>query len=193
MTDEWAEAAATWDDNPAVRRYADEAHDSLHAILEREGVGLADCDVLDFGCGTGLLTAAMAPQARTIVGLDTSPAMIERFRTTVANAGWEHVRVETGPLAATDRFHLVVGSSVLGFVPDLPATVALLASHLHSGGLLVHWDWEATHEGEHGLTREAIRAAYDAAGVQTRTLGIGFRIEADGYEMAPLVGVARKP
>ncbi len=193
MTDEWAEAAATWHDNPAVRRYAGEAHASLQAVLEREGVELAECDVLDFGCGTGLLTAAMAPQARTIVGLDTSPAMIECFRATVANAGWGHVRVETGPLPATARFHLVVASSALGFVPDLPATVALLASHLRSGGLLVQWDWEATADGGHGLTRDAIRAAYDSAGLQTRTLGVGFRIEVDGHEMAPLLGVARKP
>ncbi len=192
MTDAWAESASTWDDNPAVRLYAQEAHASLKGILEREGVTLGACDVLDFGCGTGLLTTALVPEVRTIVGFDSSPAMIERFRTKVEKAGWTNVRVEAGPLPETDRFHLIVASSVLGFVPDLNAMVRLLASHLHPGGLLVQWDWEATDESADGLTRDGIRAAYEAAGLETRTLDVGFQLESDGYEMAPLVGVAKK-
>lgn len=192
VTDEWAESASTWDENPAVRLYAQEAHASLKEILEQEGVTLGECDVLDFGCGTGLLTEALVPEVRTIAGFDSSPAMIERFRTKAENAGWPNVRVETGPLPETDRFHLIVASSVLGFVPDLNAMVELLASHLHAGGLLVQWDWEAKEEGADGLTRDAIRAAYAAAGLELRALEVGFEVEVDGYTMAPLVGVAKK-
>lgn len=190
--DAWADSAATWDDNPAVKLYAEAANRSLAAVLEREGKSLAGCDVLDFGCGTGLLTAMLVPQARSIVGLDSSPAMLERFRAKVDAAGWANVRVEAGPLPDTDRFDLIVASSVLGFVPDLAATVALIASHLRVGGLLVQWDWETKPGDSDGVSRDGMRAAYEAAGLDVRTIDVGFELDVEGYTMAPLIGVGRK-
>ena len=190
--DAWAESAATWDENPAVLLYAEAAHRSLEATLEREGKSLPGCDVLDFGCGTGLLTGLLVPHARSVVGLDSSPAMLERFRAKVESQGWANVRVEPGPLPEGDRFDLIVASSVLGFVPDLPATVALLGSHLREGGLLVQWDWESKPGDDDGVTRDGVRAAYEAAGLEVRTIDVGFELDVEGYTMAPLLAVGRK-
>lgn len=190
--DAWAESAATWDENPAVRLYAEAAHRSLLDVLERESVALSSCDVLDFGCGTGLLTALLVPDARSVAGLDSSPAMLERFRAKVEQAGWDNVRVEAGPLPEEDRFDLIVASSVLGFVPDLQETVSLLASHLREGGLLVQWDWEAKPGDSDGVSRDGMRAAYESAGLDVRTIDVGFELDVEGYTMAPLLGVARR-
>lgn len=190
--DAWADSAATWDENSAVQLYAEAANRSLAAVLQREGKSLAACDVLDFGCGTGLLTGLLVPHARSVVGLDSSPAMLERFRTKVEAAGWANVRVEAGPLPEADRFDLIVASSVLGFVPDLASTVALLASHLREGGLLVQWDWESKPGDSDGVSREGMRAAYEAAGLDVRTIDVGFELDVEGYTMAPLIGVGRR-
>ncbi|MCR9164049.1 MAG: class I SAM-dependent DNA methyltransferase [Nannocystaceae bacterium] len=191
--DAWAESAAGWDDNLAVQRYAEAAHRSLMDVLQREGKALAACDVLDFGCGTGLLAAKLVPGARSIVGLDSSPAMLERFRAKIDAAGWTSVRAEAGPLPEGARFDLIVASSVLGFVPDLSATVALLASHLHEGGLVVQWDWESEPGATDGVSRDGVRAAYEAAGLEVRSVDIGFEVEVEGQTMAPLMAVGRKP
>ena len=190
MIDAWAESAESWDDNPAVRQYAAAAHHSLLGVLARERFSLEGRDVLDFGCGTGLLTARLVEDAGSIIGLDTSAAMLERFESRARS--WSHVRAEAGPLAAGVRVDLVVASSVLGFVPDLAATVRVLASHLRSGGLLVHWDWEQQPEGEDGVSHEGVRAAVASAGLELRSLDVGFELQGDGYTMAPLMGVARK-
>jgi SAM-dependent methyltransferase len=37
-------------------------------------------DILDFGCGIGRLTAALAAEAGSVLGLDVSPAMIAEAR-----------------------------------------------------------------------------------------------------------------
>ena len=40
----------------------------------------AGADVLEVGCGTGLILKRVAPVARRAVGLDISPNMLERAR-----------------------------------------------------------------------------------------------------------------
>ncbi|MDD4138360.1 MAG: methyltransferase domain-containing protein, partial [Methanoregula sp.] len=65
-------AASTWDEDPGRVKMA---HDVARAI--RETVTLRpDMDVLDFGCGTGLLALNLQPHIRTITGVDSSQGML---------------------------------------------------------------------------------------------------------------------
>ena len=60
--------AASWDANPVRVKLA---HDVVRAI--RETIPLRpDMDVLDFGCGTGLLSLGLLPMVHTITGVDSS-------------------------------------------------------------------------------------------------------------------------
>ena len=43
-----------------------------------------DMDVLDFGCGTGLVTLQLQPRVRTITGADTSHAMLDVLKAKIA-------------------------------------------------------------------------------------------------------------
>ena len=65
--------AATWDENPGRVRIA---YDVARAILGTVQPG-PDMDVLDFGCGTGLLTLALHPHVRTITAVDSSQGMLD--------------------------------------------------------------------------------------------------------------------
>src|SRR4029077_6451400 len=53
--------------------------DAALELLRRHGLG-PDTTLVDLGCGTGLLAAAAAPEARRVVGVDVSPAMLEVAR-----------------------------------------------------------------------------------------------------------------
>src|SRR4051794_25281256 len=44
-----------------------------------------DLDVLEIGCGTGLLSFMLAPHVRSLVGVDTADGMISAFNNKVAN------------------------------------------------------------------------------------------------------------
>ncbi len=59
-----------------------------HDLIERLDVG-ADDAALDVGCGTGLLTLALAERARRTAGLDLSTSMLARLAAKAARRGLE--------------------------------------------------------------------------------------------------------
>lgn len=197
----WDDAAASWDDDPAVRTYAGAAYRSLLEALEQRGQRLDGAAVLDFGCGTGLLTEAIAPKAGRVIALDISAAMVAVLERKVAAGGLDHVEPIAGDLsrllADPDRapLDLIVASSVCGFLPDYPKTVTELASLLRPGGLFVQWDWAYTSsdEGPYGLKETQIEAALTGAGLVQVTVDIGFDAPLGEHRMRPWRGIGQAP
>jgi 2-polyprenyl-3-methyl-5-hydroxy-6-metoxy-1,4-benzoquinol methylase len=62
--------------------------DLIRKHLSRE---LVPDDVLDFGCGVGRLTLALARRARRVVGVDVSPTMIDLAKRYAADQSVENV------------------------------------------------------------------------------------------------------
>src|SRR5207248_233908 len=83
------------------------------------GVADASLDVLDLGCGTGLCGALLRRWARTLVGVDLSPGMLEKARERGC-----YDRLEQGDLVAVMRtmparsFDLIVATDVLIYIGD---------------------------------------------------------------------------
>lgn len=189
---DWDAHASDWDDAPAARAYAAAAFAALERRLQRERISLEGADVLDFGCGTGLLTERLAGARATVHAVDTSTAMLDVLRSKQDLMASGRVTVTTDLPPSTSRFRAVVCSSVCAFVDDYPATVADLAARLEPGGLFVQWDWEREAGDDHGLTRAQIATALDGAGLVDAEVSVGFAIELDGHRMAPLMGYGRK-
>ena len=113
-------AAATWDENPGRVKVA---NDVARAI--RETVKLApDMDVLDFGCGTGLLTLQLQHQVRTITGIDSSQGMIDILGAKIKKQGLRNVKTRLIDLDQGDvlegQYDLVVSSMTLHHIRDVP-------------------------------------------------------------------------
>lgn len=187
----WDDAAATWDDDPMVQTYSRAAFRSLQDVLAARGASLAGARVLDFGCGTGLLTAAIAAEAGAVIGFDISAAMLA----VLDQKGLPNVTTASGDVGALGAtVDLITCSSVCAFLPDYPGTIRQLAEKLAPGGLLVQWDWELDPSAEepYGLRREDVRAALSAAGLEEIVVDTGFREPAGEHVMAPLRGVGQK-
>ena len=106
---EWDEFAAGWNDDPAAVSYSRAAHGSLIDILDQRGRSVAGT-VLDFGCGTGLLTEQIVDRCDRIgVG---PRGHLDRI------AGGGHVR--------PDR--RIVGVLVPGRLPRHTAHVGVIAA-----------------------------------------------------------------
>lgn len=73
-----------------------------------------DLVVGDLGCGTGSLTAALAPHVQHVHALDASPAMLESAR--VRLAAFDNVSVAEGALEALPLYHGVLDVAVLMLV-----------------------------------------------------------------------------
>lgn len=118
--------------------YERERHRGYHAFLDRQEVqSVADlvrgADVLEVGCGTGLILQRLAPLARRVAGVDLSFAMLRKARERAPSV----VQASALSLPFPDAsFDVVVSFKVLAHVPDIPAALAEMARVVRPGGHL---------------------------------------------------------
>jgi len=193
-TSGWDEFASGWDENPGARAYAAAAYESLTEVLADRHHQLGGARVLDFGCGTGLLTDQMAEHAVSIDAVDTSEAMLDVLREKIDRRGWTHVHPMTDLPTGRSRYDLVVASSVCSFLDDYPATARQLVALLRPDGVFVQWDWEADENevDSGGLSRSTVSNSLAAVGLEQVVVETAFSVAVDGDRMEPLIGVGTK-
>jgi ubiquinone/menaquinone biosynthesis C-methylase UbiE len=171
--DAFTEKAHTWDDNPARVAVAEAF---FEAALPLAG-STAHGEVLDFGCGTGLLGLRFAPLARQVHMLDNSPAMLGVLRQKIAAQGltnvtphlgeWEHLGLPAGSM------HLIVSLNMLHHVADVPAVLAEMRRLCAPGGQIIVGDLLREDGSFHGPEAAAhngfdvgeLSAQFEAAGL----------------------------
>ena len=67
------QSAATWDNKPERIALAKAVGE---AIL-REAKPTGDMDILDYGCGTGLVSLFLLPHVHSMTGVDSSSGMLD--------------------------------------------------------------------------------------------------------------------
>ena len=127
-----------------AENYSTENESSLlNAYYERPAmIELAgDVDehrILDAGCGSGPLFAALRAKGATVTGVDGSPAMIELARQRLGDDAALHVADLSRPLPFDDgAFDDVVASLVLHYLRDWATPLAELRRLLKPGGRLI--------------------------------------------------------
>jgi ubiquinone/menaquinone biosynthesis C-methylase UbiE len=185
-------AAATWDENPGRVRMA---HDVAQAILGTIRPG-PDMDVLDFGCGTGLLSLALQPHVRTITAVDNSQGMLDVLDAKVKaldikNVRTRHVDLEEGD-KLTGTFDLAASSMTFHHIKDTGMLLDRIASVLKPGGKIAIADLDSdegkfhdSNEGvfHFGFDRHMMKKSFEAAGfvsVRNRTAAIMQKPGPDG-------------
>lgn len=148
MAINWDECANTWDSDTVAMAYAENAFSSLTKTVD-----LTNKHVLDFGCGTGLLTQKISPLVKDIVALDSSEGMIEQLDKKALDNVEPVVDMLTRGLVAIhpafrNQFDLVLASSVCGLIPNYADVSDIVYSLLEKGGQFVQWDWLASDESE---------------------------------------------
>jgi ubiquinone/menaquinone biosynthesis C-methylase UbiE len=136
----WDASARAYDQH--TRRYP--THDQITTTLALLA-GEDTRTVLDFGCGPGNSTRLLSrrlPHA-TIVGVDSSAAMIDLARTTTTDATIDYRHTDLTDSTATDphlddrRFDLIACANSLFHVTDKPALLDRFSSLLGPTGRVV--------------------------------------------------------
>lgn len=127
--------ATSWDSPPRVKL----AVDISRAILGRIQLK-PDMDILDFGCGTGLVTFPLGSLVHSVTGMDTSKGMLEVFegkaqRKQVDNIKTLHLDLAKGDIVS-GRYHVVISSMTLHHVKDTLALLKQFHLVLYPGGYI---------------------------------------------------------
>jgi trans-aconitate 2-methyltransferase len=141
-------------DAKLYKRFEDDRTRPSQELLAR--VPLSDAKLaFDLGCGPGNSTELIVerfPRAE-VIGIDSSPAMLEDARQRLPGA-----RFELGDLsswAAASPPDLLFANAVFQWVPDHPTVLRRLLGTLASGGVLAVQMPDNLDEPTHALMREA--------------------------------------
>ncbi len=168
------QAAATWD--LADRRVA-LAHAVADAIAARIPLS-RELTVLDFGCGTGLVTLELAPKVGAITGADTSPGML---KTLGEKAKAQSLPVHLISLDASEMgniggpYDLIVSSMTLHHVADVAALFHQFTQHLRPGGQVALADLDEEDGSFHDATMAIHHRGFSRDQIQTWLKEAGFR------------------
>jgi cyclopropane fatty-acyl-phospholipid synthase-like methyltransferase len=135
MENRFDQAALTWDEEK-------HRHVRAQAVAEQlvTQINLTpDMEVLEFGCGTGLLGFHLAPRVGSLTFADTSAGMLSQVEikidlALVQNAGT--LLLETDQATLPQKFDGIVSMLTLHHIPDYGATIKMLTAHLKPGGWL---------------------------------------------------------
>ena len=100
---------------------------------------LSGKDVLDVGCGGGILAESMARRARRVTGIDlaTKPlgvARLHALETAVPNVEYREVSAEALAEETPGAFDVVTCMEMLEHVPEPPSSVRACATLARPGG-----------------------------------------------------------
>ena len=165
--------AANWDQLPRRVKVAQDIAQSMIQKLSPT----PDMDVLDFGCGTGLLTLAIQPYVHSITGVDSSQGMLDVFQTKIkeqhlSNVKVNHLDLDEGDVL-TGSNHLIVSSMTLHHVKNISSLLKQFYSILLPAGLLAIADldlddgmFHTNNDGvfHFGFDRVALRNTFTEAG-----------------------------
>lgn len=170
------QSAVNWDVAPQRAELANAVGKAImqHVRPTRE------MDMLDYGCGTGLVGVFLLPHVRSVVGADNSPAMLQVLDDKIQVGGLRHIRtkkldLERDPVHDS-RYHLIVSSMVTHHVADVGSLLTAFRRMLHPGGFLAIADLDT----EPGLfhSSEAVESVhhhgFDRGRLKERLLCTGF-------------------
>ena len=166
--------AASWDEDPGRVRLATD----IASAISDEKILTADMDVLEFGCGTGLLTLRLQPLVRSIVGVDSSQGMLDICRAKIeslriTNVKTHHLDSETAPLPA-GSYNLVVCGMTLHHVRETTSLIGQFARAIMPGGYLCIADLDTEDGGFHGDNDTVFHHGFDRAALSRLLRDAGF-------------------
>lgn len=166
--------AASWDEKPERVRLA---RDIAEAIVLRAEPH-AGMDVLDFGCGTGLLTLRLRPLVRSITGADSSRGMLAVLEKKIASEGLRNVRslfldLDRGE-ALEGSYDMVVSTMTLHHVKEIAPLLLSFRRVLKPGGLLCIADLDPDGGLFHDDTTGVFHRGFDRGGLRSLLAAAGF-------------------
>ena len=168
--------AATWDEQPGRVAIANNIGASILRQIKLD----PSMDVMEFGCGTGLITVQFQPHVHSITGVDNSDGMLGVLNAKIAASHLDNVKVQTTDVVQggilQGNYHLVVTSMAVHHIPETLPLFEQFFQVLLPGGQLAIADLDLDDGQFHkdnlgvyhmGFDRAALRSQMQAAGFES--------------------------
>ena len=176
--DKFNREASQWDENPQRRAVALGVAQAIIAAVNPDKT----MQVMEFGCGTGLVSMEIAPLVQTLSAVDTSHEMLAVLQEKITTSGITNIETSCINLAASSetvlkekRFELIYSSMTLHHIDATAAFLNQLSALLAPGGILALADLDREdgffHDDplehvHHGFDRAELAALLNGAGLQ---------------------------
>lgn len=167
-------AAQSWDDNPVRVELAV----TVAEAMAHEIPLAPQMQIMDFGCGTGLIARSLAPQVRLVMAADTSAEMLAVLETKAKAIGLTGIQ----PLLLDDQhtshnavcYDAIVSSMVLHHIEDIPKLFRQLAQWCRPGGWVALADLEPEDGTFHRGAQAVVHPGFDPAALAAQLEALGF-------------------
>jgi ubiquinone/menaquinone biosynthesis C-methylase UbiE len=167
--------AANWDQVPERVKVA---RDIAQSMI-REITLAPDMNVLDFGCGTGLLTFALQPFVRSITGVDSSQGMLDVFKTKVKEQKLSNIKASYLDLDNGDvlngSYDLIVSSMTLHHIKNISPLLKQFYSILLPSGQLAIADLDLDDGDFHGNNNGVFHFGFNREELRLIFMDVGFQ------------------
>lgn len=168
--------AREWDEHPGKRKVA-----QVFVTELQKNVALDPAmNLLEFGCGTGLVSMELHRQVASITLLDTSPEMIKVVQGKITQQGITNMHPRLGELSTIDqakeRFDLIYSNMALHHVIHVQQTLAKLVQLLKPCGILCIGDLE-TEDGSFHQDEMQVHHGFDCPQLTSTLVQLGLNIE----------------
>ena len=153
--------AASWDKNPGRVKVA---NDIAEAISD-ERILTPNMDILEFGCGTGLLTVLLSPHVHSVTAVDSSRGMIDVLRGKIEGKSLTNIRArfldnERGDILE-GTYNMVVCSMTLHHVKETEPLIELFYELTAPLGYVCIADLDPDDGQFHGANDTVFHAGFD--------------------------------
>ena len=201
MSNTFDTRASTWDEDPGRLQLAADIFSAIEKQIPLQP-GFA---ALDYGCGTGLLTFALAPRVRRITAVDSSRGMLDRLAQKETASGIRNIVLlqsdfSTPPLPS-GAYDLLTTAMTLHHVANVEQILRQFFSLLAPGGFLALADldtedgtFHANNDGIHhfGFDRDTLARQLEACGFGNLHFTTAARIPKHGRTYPVFLATARK-
>ncbi len=172
------------------------AHEILQLIVEAAALGSSD-HAIDLACGPGSVACALAARAARVVGLDTTPAMLDQARALARRQGLSNTEWIQGSIYAapyTDgSFNAVACRFAFHHLEDPPRAFAEMVRLAAPGGRIVLCDGFASDDMAKARAFNAMERRRDPSTVEFKTLDYLRRLFVDAGLGEPSIRMFEVP
>ncbi|MDH4263850.1 MAG: class I SAM-dependent methyltransferase [Spirochaetia bacterium] len=196
------EMSKNWDQNSMRNQIALNAARTMHKYITLSKNSV----MLDFGCGTGLVSFYFYPHLQRLEGVDSSKGMVDEFNKKAAaenfvNAGAKVFDLDRDQLT-DNTYDVIVSSMVFHHIKDPQALLKHLYDSLKNGGSLAIADLDEEDgsfhppeaEGVHhnGFSRNLVKTWFEESGYKNIQLSTVMQLEKESGKYSIFLCVGKK-